>query len=91
MPRSASPVPVSTRWRSDRPSRSSSHTARAELVQDLLEGGAIALGGAGGLGEHPVAAGALEAVELEVWLLVGGGDAGVTEQVSHAADGRRIL
>jgi hypothetical protein len=57
----------------------------------LLEGGAVAVGAAGGLGEHPVAAGVLEGVDLEVGLLVGGGDAGVAEQVSHADDGRRTL
>ena len=42
----------------------------AELVQELLEGGAVSAGAAGGLGEHPIAAGA-----LELGLLVGGGDA----------------
>jgi len=39
----------------------------------------------------PVAAGVLERVDLEVWLLVGGGDAGVAEQMSHGDDGRRTL
>jgi hypothetical protein len=65
--------------------------ARAELVEELLEGRAVGAGAAGSLGEHPVAAGALEGVDLEVWLLVGGGDAGVAEQVTHADDGRRTL
>ena len=60
--------------------------AGAELVQELLEGGAVAAGAAGGLGEHPIAAGALEGVDLELGVLVGGGDAGVAEQMSHAAD-----
>jgi len=32
--------------------------------------------------QHPVAAGALEDVDLRVRLLVGGGDAGVAEQVA---------
>ena len=32
--------------------------AGAQLVQELLEGGAVGAGAAGGLGEHPVAAGA---------------------------------
>jgi hypothetical protein len=91
MPRSASPVTVSTRWRSDRPSRSSSHTARAELVKELLEGRDVGAGAAGSLGEHPGAAGRSEGVDLEVWLLVGGGDAGVAEQVAHADDGCRTL
>jgi hypothetical protein len=57
--------------------------AGPQLVEELLEGGAVGAGAAGGLGEHPVAAGALEGVDLELWLLVGGGDAGVAEQVSH--------
>ena len=57
--------------------------AGTELVQDLGEGGAVGAGAAGGLGEHSVAAGALEGVDLEVWLLVGGGDAGIAEQMSH--------
>jgi hypothetical protein len=65
--------------------------AGAELVQDLLEGGPVAARAAGGLGEHPVAAGRGEGVDLEVWLLVGGGDAGVAEQMSHAWDGCRTL
>jgi hypothetical protein len=65
--------------------------ARAELVKELLEGGAVGAGAAGGLGEDPVAAGALDGVDLEVWLLVGGGDADVAEQVSHADDGCRTV
>jgi hypothetical protein len=56
--------------------------AGAELLEELLEGGPVGAGAAGGLGEDPVAAGALEGVDLEVWLLVGGGDAGVAEQVT---------
>jgi hypothetical protein len=58
--------------------------AGAQLVQDLGEGGPVAAGAAGGLGEHPVAAGSLQGVDLEVGLLPGGGDAGIAEQVSHA-------
>jgi hypothetical protein len=54
----------------------------AQLVQDLGEGGAVAASAAGGLGEHPVAAGTLQGVDLELGLLVGGGDAGIAEQVS---------
>jgi hypothetical protein len=57
--------------------------AGAELVQQLLEGGAVGAGAAGGLGEHPIAAGRREGVDLELWLLVGGGDAGIAEQMSH--------
>jgi hypothetical protein len=60
--------------------------AGPELVQQLLEGGAVDPGAAGGLGEDPVAAGRRESVDLELGVLVGGGDAGVAEQVSHAAD-----
>jgi hypothetical protein len=48
------------------------------------------MGAAGGLGEHPVAAGALEGVDLELGLLVGG-DAGMAEQRSHAVERRRTL
>jgi hypothetical protein len=55
--------------------------AGAELVQELLEGGAVGAGATGGLGEHPVAALKFQGVDLEVGLLVGGGDAGVAEQV----------
>jgi hypothetical protein len=44
------------------------------------------VGAAGGLGEHSVAAGALQGVDLELWLLVGGGDAGIAKQMSNAAD-----
>src|SRR5215211_7264161 len=60
--------------------------AGAQLVQDLLEGGAVGAGAAGGLGEHPVAAGPLQGVDLKLRLLVGSRDASVTEQMSHAAD-----
>jgi hypothetical protein len=48
---------------------------RAELLEDRAVGG----GAACGLGEHPVAAGALEGVDLQAGLLVGGGDAVVAE------------
>ena len=58
----------------------------AELVQELLEDRTVAAGAAGGLGVHPVAARSGQRVDLKVGLLVGGGDAGVAEQVSHAAD-----
>jgi hypothetical protein len=73
MPRSARLVTVSTRCRRDRPSRSSFQATRvspgAELIQELLEGGAVGAGAAGGLGEDPVAAGTLEGVDLELGLL----------------------
>jgi hypothetical protein len=59
--------------------------ARPQLVQELLEGGPVGAGAAGGLSEYPPAAGALEGVDLELGLLVGGGDAGIAEQVSHGA------
>jgi hypothetical protein len=58
--------------------------ARPELVEELFEGGAVGAGAVGGLGNDPVAAGALEGVDLELGVLVGGGDAGIAEQVSHA-------
>jgi hypothetical protein len=65
--------------------------AGAELVQGLLEDRTVSAGATGGLGEDPVAAGTLEGIDLEVWLLVGGRDAGAAEQVPHAWDGRRTL
>jgi hypothetical protein len=65
--------------------------ARAQLVQELGEDGPVGAGAAGGLGEHPIAAGVLEGVDLELGLLVGGGDAGVAEQVSHGGNRRRTL
>jgi hypothetical protein len=46
------------------------------LVQQLLLGRAVGTGAAGRLGEHPVAGGSGQGVDLEVGLLVGGGDAG---------------
>jgi hypothetical protein len=65
--------------------------AGAQLVEDLREDRAVAAGAAGGLGEHLIAAGALEGVDLEVELLVGCGDAGIAEQVSHARERRITL
>jgi hypothetical protein len=61
------------------------------LVQDLLEDRAVGAGAAGGLGEDPVTAGAFQGVDLQVGLLVGGGDAGVAEQMAHAGDGCRTV
>jgi hypothetical protein len=67
IPRSARLVTVSTRCRSDLPSRSSFQTTRLspgpQLVQDLGEDWPVGAGAAGGLGEDPVAAGALEGVD----------------------------
>ena len=81
---------MSTRCRNDRPSRSSFQTTSvspgAQLVQDLFEDRAIAAGAASRLGEYPIAAGGLQRVDLELGLLVGGGDAGVAKQMTHAAD-----
>jgi hypothetical protein len=57
-----------------------------QLIQNLLEDGAVGASPAGGLDEHPVAASASECVELELRLLIIRGDAGVAKQVSHAAD-----
>jgi hypothetical protein len=64
---------------------------RKASVEHLGEGGAVAAGAAGRLGEHPVAAGRGEGVDLELGVLVGGGDAGIAEQVAHAAERRRTL
>jgi hypothetical protein len=63
----------------------------AELVQELLEGGPVGTGAAGDLGDHPIAAGTLQGVDLELGLLVGGGDAGIAEQMSHAGERRRTV
>ena len=60
--------------------------ARTELVQQLLKDWTVSAGTAGGFGEHPVAAGTLQGIDLQLRLLVGGGDAGIAEQMSHAAD-----
>jgi hypothetical protein len=57
--------------------------AGPQLVEDLGEGGPVGAGAAGGLGEHSIAAGTLQAVDLELWLLVGGGDPGIAVQMSH--------
>jgi hypothetical protein len=65
--------------------------AGSQLVQDLLEDEAVAAGAASGLGEHSVAAGVVEGVDLKLRLLVGGRDAGIAEQLSHAIGGRRTL
>src|SRR5512132_4357390 len=65
--------------------------AGAQLVEELLEDGPVGAGAASRLGEHPVAAGAFPGIGLELGLLVGGGDAGVAEQVSHAPERCRTL
>jgi hypothetical protein len=65
--------------------------AGAQLVEQLGEGGAVGAGAAGGLGEDPVAAGVLEGVDLELGVLVGGGDAGIAKQMSHVRERRRTL
>ena len=49
--------------------------AGAQLVEGQGEGGPVGAGAAGGLSEHPVAAGGLQRVDLELGLLVDGGDA----------------
>jgi hypothetical protein len=49
--------------------------AGAQLVEDQGEGGPVGAGAAGGLSERPVAAGGLQRVDLELGLLVDGGDA----------------
>jgi hypothetical protein len=75
--------PLSSSWspcfRADQDTRS-----EAQAVQDLPEDWAVGRGGTGGLSEHLVAAGALQRVDLQVRLLVAGGDAGVAEQLAHA-------
>jgi hypothetical protein len=64
--------------------------AGAQQVQNLLEG-AVGSGAAADLDKHPVAAGALKRVDLEVRLLVGGGYLGMTEELAQTDDGRRTL
>jgi hypothetical protein len=51
----------------------------------------VGAGAAGGLGEHGYQPARWRSSTLQVRLLVGGGDAGITEQLSHAHDGRRTL
>jgi hypothetical protein len=58
--------------------------AGPQLVQELLEGGPVGAGAAGGLGEHPIATGVLEGVDLQLRVLVGGGDPGIAKQMTHA-------
>jgi hypothetical protein len=88
MRRSARLVTVSARCRRERPRRPSLQTTRgvagAEPIQDLAVGEAVAAGAAGRLGEHRIAAGALQGVDLELGLLVGGGRRWRSQQVSHA-------
>jgi hypothetical protein len=64
---------------------------KGKTIAGLLEDRPVDCGAAGGLDEHPVAASALKRVDLQVWLLVAGGDTGVAEQVAHAHDRRRTL
>jgi hypothetical protein len=58
--------------------------AGAQLVQDGGELGSVGAGATGAVGEHAVAAGLSERVDLEVGVLVGGGDTSVAEQVCSA-------
>jgi hypothetical protein len=51
------------------------------LVQDLVGGGLGGRGAAGGRGERLVAAGAGEGMDLQVRLLVGGRDPGITKEM----------
>jgi hypothetical protein len=65
--------------------------AGAQLIEHLGEGGPVGAGPAGGFDNDPVAAGTLAGVDLEPGLLVGGGDAGMAEQMAHAAERRTTL
>jgi hypothetical protein len=51
----------------------------AKVVQELVEDRPVGAGAAGGLDKDAVAAGALQGVDLEVGLLVAGGDPGIAE------------
>src|SRR5215218_10170306 len=89
IPRSATPVTVSTRCRRERPRRSSFHTTRVSPGRSWSSRRSrVAIGAspAGGLDKHSVAAGTLQGVDLELGVLVGGGDASIAEQMSHVAD-----
>jgi single-strand DNA-binding protein len=57
----------------------------------LVEGGAGGRRAAGGLGEHSVAAGVLERVDLQVRLLVGDRDPGLTKEMARTDDRRRTV
>ena len=83
IPRSRRAARVSTRWRSDRPRRSSFQTTRVSPLRVKARAcsrTAARLGTAGGIGGDPLAAGLGQGVVLEVELLVGGGDAGVADE-----------
>jgi hypothetical protein len=54
------------------------------VIEDLVQRRSGGQGAAGGVDKHPVAAGRLERVDLQVGVLVAGGDAGVAEEVGHA-------
>jgi hypothetical protein len=79
----------------ERPRRSSFHTTRVSpgpsWSRSCSRGGPVGAGAAGGLDNCLVAAGGVHGVDLELGVLVGGGDAGVAEQMSHAVERRRIL
>jgi hypothetical protein len=58
--------------------------ARSQLVEDLVQLRALIENATGLVDEHPIAPGRLQRVEPQLMFLVGGGDAGVAEQVAHA-------
>jgi hypothetical protein len=56
---------------------------RAQLIQDLVQRRSGGHRPAGGIDKHPVAAGRLQRIDLQVGVLLAGRDAGVAE-VGHA-------
>jgi hypothetical protein len=90
MPWSARPVTVSTRCRRERPRRSSFHTTRVSpgrsWSRSCSRTGRSVWAPLAVSVNTPIAAGGLQRVDLELGVLVGGGDAGIAEQVSHAGD-----
>src|SRR6266508_6539942 len=71
-------VVVSTCSCSERPSRSKlphhQRVARTQLIEDLIQRRPAGQGAAGGVDKHPVAAGRLQRIHLQVGMLLTGGD-----------------
>jgi len=57
-----------------------------ELVEHLEQLGPLVENTTGFIDEDAIATDGLQRIELQFRLLVGGGDAGVSEQVTHAPD-----
>ena len=57
---------------------------RTQLVKKLIQRRPGGQGTTGGVDEHPVAAGRLQRIDLQVGMLLSSRDAGVAEEVGHA-------